>query len=218
VAIYSKYTQGLMVSMKVLQRTCNYIRSNLNQSIPRLNVAHIRNVKNERPISIAVNAEANFFKGVSILNKPRTRVSNMRQLLPLESFELISKAYESKDIRLVARDSAFLGLQRAVRSERFELDNFKSKFPYLTVANGSLRIIVTGLKGIVEFDDGQMKDFAKEILDTQICGVPFSQFGTCSGSARDLVANASYQQEKIIIKHLNELFEKVALHLVGAEV
>ncbi|EKO5182331.1 hypothetical protein ACT7UA_001590 [Vibrio cholerae] len=204
--------------MKVLQRTCNYIRSNLNQSIPRLNVAHIRNVKNERPISIAVNAEANFFKGVSILNKPRTRVSNMRQLLPLESFELISKAYESKDIRLVARDSAFLGLQRAVRSERFELDNFKSKFPYLTVANGSLRIIVTGLKGIVEFDDGQMKDFAKEILDTQICGVPFSQFGTCSGSARDLVANASYQQEKIIIKHLNELFEKVALHLVGAEV
>lgn len=102
--------------MKVLQRTCNHIRSNLNQSIPRLNVAHIRNVKNERPISIAVNAETNFFKGVSILNKPRTRVSNMRQLLPLESFERISKAYESKDVRLVARDSAFLGLQRAVRS------------------------------------------------------------------------------------------------------
>lgn len=204
--------------MKVLQRTCNHIRSNLNQSIPRLNVANIRNVKNERPISIAVNAEANFFEGVSILNKPRTRVSNMRQLLPLESFERISQAYESKDVRLVARDSAFLGLQRAIRSERFELDNFKSNFPYLTVANGSLRTIVTGLKGIVEFDDGQMKDIAKEILDTQICGVPFSQFGTCSGSARDLVANASYQQEKIIIKHLNELFEKVALHLVGAEV
>ncbi|RND30231.1 hypothetical protein EC575_21005, partial [Vibrio cholerae] len=62
--------------MKVLQRTCNHIRSNLNQSISRLNVAHIRNVKNERPISISVNAEANFFEGVSILNKPRTRVSN----------------------------------------------------------------------------------------------------------------------------------------------
>ncbi|EKF9450816.1 hypothetical protein O1C03_001790 [Vibrio cholerae] len=199
--------------MKVLQK----IDTSLSLELPnlRLNVIHIKGIKNvaQRCDKTKLNMEL-----LDTVKHTRVRVSNMRQLLPLESFDRLSKTYNSQDIRLVARDSAFIGLQRAIREERFESINFKTNFTSLTTANGALRTMVTGLKGITEFDSGDMKKIASEILNTYIYGVPFSQFGTCSGLAKELVTNATAQQQEEIVRQINIIFDKVSLYLVGSEV
>ncbi|AMG31644.1 hypothetical protein AL542_15765 [Grimontia hollisae] len=151
--------------------------------------------------------ESSFFKFRQLLNFHRNVTQSRTPEAP-----------KTSDVRALAREAALSGLNRALRAGKFDAETFKDQFDALASGNGSLRTMVTALQGISQFTQGQMKENADKLLSTDILGVKFSQFGTCSGPALALLSSASKNEMEQIISIINAIYGIVPTHLIGTEV
>ncbi|EBS3610418.1 TPA: hypothetical protein ACIVDT_004889 [Salmonella enterica subsp. enterica serovar Eastbourne] len=140
-----------------------------------------------------------------------------------ESALLINKNNLSKDVLMtkIALNSSLSALNRYSHDVKNITGNDLKNLERLTESNGLLRSFITAAKGIVQFsDNSEITKSAQELLNIQIGGCPFNQFGTYSpekeGSAANWIKRASDKELNSaaeIINQIAESAEKLVLRI-----
>ncbi|EEA7255019.1 hypothetical protein TX45_004106 [Salmonella enterica subsp. enterica] len=133
-----------------------------------------------------------------ITGKPLTRRGVKKIINSAEKMKVCGGKPSSSDKAGGAAEIAYdlslkeLGLfaRKAKMITGSELKNMET----LATGNGCLRSLMTAAQGVAQFSgNADIAEAVRILLDVQIGGIPFSQFGTCSttGGAVEWVKNAS---------------------------
>ncbi|QIL85434.1 hypothetical protein G7083_05760 [Vibrio sp. HDW18] len=155
-------------------------------------------------------------------NKPMS-MSGLDSTSPSKLFSLdisSNRMLENKsiDVNQLAVDSALSAVERALTCDFFTAVSLKNNFRQLATGNGSLRTMATALQSFIQFGSDEIKVLADELLNKQIILVPFSQFGTYSGMASNLIEEASMDMLEEIVVQLNDIYDVVSKNILGKQV
>lgn len=121
----------------------------------------------------------------------------------------------SPDIAKIAYDSSLKELGRFAQKAKMITGSELKNIETLATGNGCLRSLMTAAHGVAQFSgNADIAEAVRTLLDVQIGGIPFSQFGTRSatGGAVEWVKNASQndlEEAAGVIRGIARDFEKL---------